>query len=539
MNKNTKLKGRQDEIQQQRSVPMTSLGVIGGVLGFASFQKHFNITPAESANLNGNVVSLLQVGCLVGALSANLFGDRFGRRLAVIGYSVIFIVGGALQAIGTDIGMLYAGRILAGFGIGANSCLVPIYIAEISPQNLRGKLGTLWQVFIVFGIAISYWINYACKRTIDSNNDLLWRLPLALQCLWAVLVIIGMIPLCETPRWLISHGHDDRARMALRFLRGDDAEEEFAEISEGLHAEASQGPVKWTDVISKQNRKRLFIGCCLQMFQILTGSNVINYVSSHYHGFNTFMRCNDIIVINANCFSSSSFRFAQYSPTIFKSIGLSGDESDLLATGLYGTLKVFVTLFTAFFITDRVGRRKPLIIGGIGMAICMFMVGAMVKVMPLQTPDATIGATSYVGVVFIFMFACVYSMSWGPVVWVYTSEIFPTNIRAQAGSLYTAINWAFNAIIGKVGPLLLASIVYGTYFLFGSFCIVMAIYTFFLVPETKGIMLEHMPELFKGSAITARKNLNSSDLEGIASEQFNGSNTSKSFEEERIERSAL
>ncbi|KAI8582480.1 hypothetical protein K450DRAFT_206130 [Umbelopsis ramanniana AG] len=481
-------------------------GVIGGVLGFASFQKHFNITAAESANLNGNVVSLLQVGCLVGALSANFFGDRFGRRWSVMGYSVVFIVGGILQTIGSDIGMLYAGRILAGFGIGANSCLVPIYIAEISPQNLRGKLGTLWQVFIVFGIAISYWINYACKRTIASDNDLLWRLPLGLQCLWAVLVFIGMIPLTETPRWLIAHGHDDKARKSLRFLRGQEAEEEFAEISEGLRAESALGPVKWTDVISKSNRKRLFIGCCLQMFQILTGSNVINY----------------------------------YSPTIFKSIGLSGDEADLLATGLYGTLKIFVTLFTAFFITDRVGRRKPLIFGGIGMAICMFMVGAMVKIMPLQTPDASIGATSYVGVVFIFMFACVYSMSWGPVVWVYTSEIFPTNIRAQAGSLYTAINWAFNAIIGKVGPLLLASIVYGTYFLFGSFCIIMAIYTFFLVPETKGIMLEAMPELFQGSAYQAKQLRANTDAENFSDEHLSASSADKNnFEEERIERSAM
>jgi len=236
----------------------------------------------------------------------------------------------------------------------------------------------------------------------------------------------------------------------------------------------------------------------------------------------------------------SSFHY-QYSPTIFKSIGLSGDEADLLATGLYGTLKIFVTLFTAFFITDRVGRRKPLILGGIGMAVCMFMVGAMVKIMPLQTPDATIGATSYVGVVFIFLFACVYSMSWGPVVWVYTSEIFPNHIRAQAGSLYTAINWAFNAIIGKVGPLLLASIVYGTYFLFGSFCIIMAVYTFFLVPETKGIMLEAMPELFKGTAFKAKQLRANTDGENFSDEHLSAASAAdkNNFEEERIERSAL
>ncbi|KAG2173225.1 hypothetical protein INT43_004599 [Umbelopsis isabellina] len=503
------------------------MGVIGGVLGFASFQKHFNITPAESAQLNGNVVSILQVlsltffiprwllvsypkidaavGCLVGALSSNLIGDRFGRKLAIMAYSLVFILGGVLQTIGADLSMMYAGRFFAGFGIGANSCLVPIYIAEISPQNVRGKLGTLWQVFIVFGIAISYWINYACKRTISSDDDLLWRLPLGLQCLWAVLVIVGMLPLTETPRWLIAHGHDDRARKALRFLRGQEAEEEFAEISEGLAAEAALGPVKWTDVISKANRKRLFIGCCLQMFQILTGSNVINY----------------------------------YSPTIFKSIGLSGDESDLLATGVYGTMKVFVTLFTAFFITDRVGRRKPLIYGGIGMAICMFMVGAMVKTLPLKAdPNAAIGANSYVGIVFIFLFAVVYSMSWGPVVWVYTSEIFPNHIRAQAGSLYTAINWAFNAIIGKVGPLLLASIVYGTYFLFGSFCVIMAIYTFFLVPETKGTMLENMPALFQGNARKGLAHLQD-DEENVSENRLNGDNNSvNKFQAEEIERQA-
>lgn len=224
--------------------------------------------------------------------------------------------------------------------------VVPIYIAEISPKHLRGRFGGLWQFFIVTGIAASYWINYAVKRSVSDHDDSLWRVPLGLQLLPAVLLAAGIMAMVESPRWLCAVGRDRLAQATIATLRGLEENDIHivAEVNgmkgvlreENRHYQATYNEI----LADPANRLRLLIGCALQALQQLSGTNIINY----------------------------------YSPIIFKSIGLSSDEADLLATGVYGLVKMAATLGGTFWLADSMGRRKMLELGGGSMAFCMWVV---------------------------------------------------------------------------------------------------------------------------------------------------------------------
>ncbi|RUP47776.1 galactose-proton symporter, partial [Jimgerdemannia flammicorona] len=187
-------------------------GVISGVLVMPTFASTFGITAEKAADVKGNVVALLQVGCAVGALLINFIADIFGRKKAIMLSTFIFIVGGIMQAVSAPyLSLLIAGRFIAGVGVGANSMLVPMYIAEIAPRKLRGRLGTLWQFLIVSGIMVSYW-------TIETS-DKQWQLALGLQIVPGVILFFGIIPMPESIRWLASKGRFDDARKTMAALR--------------------------------------------------------------------------------------------------------------------------------------------------------------------------------------------------------------------------------------------------------------------------------------------------------------------------------
>ncbi|KAI8150383.1 permease of the major facilitator superfamily [Fennellomyces sp. T-0311] len=447
------------------------LGVVGGLFIAPSFQTHFGIDPNDKireADINGNIVAVLQIGCLFGSLAATTTADKLGRKWSIMIAAAVFSVGGILQIIGDGLPMLYAGRLVAGLGVGALSMLVPIYVAEIAHQTQRGILGGLWQFFIAAGLAMSYWTNYAVQRHVDSADNALWRIPLIVQTVPGGIMLIGMLFLFETPRCLCAHGKIEEARQVIariRSLEVDDIQvgKEIEQIQNGL---TTQGQSGWRHVFARQNRKRLLLGCALQMFQQLTGTNVINY----------------------------------YSPIIFRSIGLSSNTAELLATGVYGLVKMTVTLLGFSCLVDRFGRRLLLIGGGVAMGTCMMSVAICVGVRP-PTVDGAVSVASYVGIAFMYMYAICFSLSWGPIPWIYCSEIYPMWMRAKSTSVTTAVNWIFNAIVGKFSPLLLASSTLGTYIFFGSWCIVMAIFCLVTLPETKGKTLEEMDMLFSSPSI--------------------------------------
>ncbi|KAJ8660550.1 hypothetical protein O0I10_003596 [Lichtheimia ornata] len=457
------------------------LGVVGGLLIAPSFQTHFGIDPNDKireADINGNIVAILQIGCLFGSLAATLTADKAGRKWSIVFSAAVFCVGGILQVVAVNLGMLYAGRLIAGLGVGALSMLVPVYVAEIAHQSQRGLLGGLWQFFIAAGLALSYWTNYIVQRVVtDDQDNALWQVPLIVQTIPGGMLLVGMLVLFETPRQLVAHGHMDQAKQVIAKIRGwpvadprVNTELEFIHngMREQVVDETRSTWRTWRLVFSRDNMRRLLVGSALQAFQQLTGTNVINY----------------------------------YSPIIFRSIGLSSNTAELLATGVYGLVKMSVTLIAFSWMVDRYGRRKLLIGGGTALCTCMLSVAICVSTLPIQTTSTNtdVSPASYAGIVFMYLYAICFALSWGPIPWIYCSEIYPMALRAKSTSITTAINWVFNAVVGKFSPLLLAQSTIGTYIFFGLFCLVSAVFSFFYVPETKGKTLEEMQVIFETSA---------------------------------------
>ncbi|CAO3645731.1 unnamed protein product [Mucor hiemalis] len=392
-----------------------------------------------------------------------------------------------------------AGRFFGGAGIGACSMLVPMYIAEIAPRKLRGRLGTLWQFLIVLGIMISYWIDFACLRHIPVSNTQ-WRVPLAIQLAPGAILCVGMAFLPESLRWLALKGRDEDVRknlIKLRDLPEDHPEinEELEEIKIAAEFERESKSGKWTELFQRSNLHRLFIGVMLQIFQQWTGTNAINY----------------------------------YAPEIFKSIGLDSNETDILATGVYGVVKVVFVIISFFMVDTKLGRRRTLMIGSVIMMIAFYILGGMILGIQkdnggkiVAAAGAKVGAKGYVAMIMIYIFAVGYEFSWGPVVWVVCSEIYPTRIRAMSLSITTAFNWAMNATIAKVTPIMIANITYGTYFFFGSMAVIMGAFAFFFLPETRGRSLEEMDELFNKGQVWAFKDNYVVDTEQIKRDEENG-----------------
>ncbi|RUS22819.1 general substrate transporter [Endogone sp. FLAS-F59071] len=479
------------------------LGVISGVLVMPSFAKAFDITPDQAANVNGNIVALLQVGCCVGALLINFVAGiltlvelvQLSLRSIFLS-SIIFIIGGILQVVSVgNLNLLISGRFFAGVGIGASSMLVPMYIAEIAPRKLRGRLGTLWQFLIVLGICISYWIDYACLRGFTPSN-IQWQLALGIQIIPGIFLAAGILFMPESLRWLAAQNRHEDVRRTLAQLRNLDELDpaitsEMKEIQAAIDAERASSGRKFTEIMQPLNIKRLFIGIMLQTFQQWTGTNAINY----------------------------------YAPAIFQSIGIQSTEIDVLATGVYGVVKivfVFISVLspslssnffnhTSFFMIDgKLGRRRTLMLGSLVICIAFYLLGGMAKIIADQNggnigASAAVGAPGYVAIAMVYLFAVGYEFSWGPIAWIVCSEIFPTRIRAICLSITTAFNWANNAIIGKVTPIMLTNIGWRTYFIFGSFAILMGLFVFFFLPETRGVSLEEIDEVFTGGVFVFNK----------------------------------
>ncbi|KAJ2962452.1 hypothetical protein NQZ79_g2349 [Umbelopsis isabellina] len=455
-----------------------------------TFFQDLGVDPTAQAayvsEVKGNVVALLQAGCCAGAILINFFADRWGRKFAIVLSSLIFVVGGILQVVAHNMPTMLAGRFVAGFGVGANSMLVPMYIAEIAPRRLRGRIG------------------YGCLNNIAAGS-LQWKVPLGIQIIPGGILVIGIPFMPESLRWLAAHGKMDQCRKTLARIRDvpeDDPAvlQEMEEIERAIELERESKSLRISEIFAPSNLRRLFIGCMLQLFQQWTGTNAINY----------------------------------YAPEIFQAIGLSSAETQVLATGVYGCVKVAFVFVSFFMVDTKLGRRKTLMIGSVIMCAAFYILGGMIYMILKLPPNSPVGAEGYVAIIMVYVFAIGYEFSWGPIVWIVCSEIYPTRIRAMCLSLTTAINWAMNATIAKVTPIMLLNIPYGTYFLFGSFAVIMGVFVYFLLPETRGRSLEQMDEVF-GHGILAFRQDNSVPTEKLREDEENAVERQEEKREEKRE----
>ncbi|KAM3419522.1 hypothetical protein BST61_g2865 [Cercospora zeina] len=443
-------------------------GTIGGILAMPYWLKEFSTghrdaqgNPAITSSQSSTIVSLLSAGTFFGALTAAPTGDYFGRRIGLMISNVVFCFGVILQTAATDIPLFVAGRFFAGYGVGMISALIPLYQSETAPKWIRGTIVGAYQLAITIGLLLAAVVDNATKDFNDSGS---YRIPIAVQFAWAIILVSGLIILPETPRMWIKRGDSERAAKSLATLRRLDVNDpviidELSEIVANHEYEMSLGQASYLDCFKGGLGKRLATGCGLQALQQLTGVNFIFY----------------------------------YGTSFFKH---SGIKNSFVVSMITSSVNVAST-FPGLYMVETWGRRNLLLFGAVGMAVCQFIVAAVGTGAGTENMAAQRALIAFV-CIYIFFFAC----SWGPCAWVVTGEIFPLKVRAKSLSMTTASNWLLNWAIAYSTPYLVdsgpgnANLQSKVFFIWGSFCFICIIFVYSLIYETKGLSLEQVDELY-------------------------------------------
>lgn len=414
--------------------------VISGAVGF--LQQHFHL----NAGLTGWAASSVLVGCMIGAMGGGPLGDRFGRKPMILASALLFALSGILTAMAATLDSYVTARLLGGIAIGAVSVISPLYIAEVAPARRRGQMVSLYQLAIVSGILVVFFVNLLIQRQGSPtwNVEYGWRWMFGSLALPALLLVLMSLLIPESPRWLMSRGRREAAREILARVGGEqEADNGLREMEQSLAQESGT----LGELSSAAYRRPLLIGVALAVFCQFSGINAIMY----------------------------------YAPEIFKSSG-AGLDSSFIQTLLIGLVNLVFT-FVAIWLIDRVGRR-PLLLGG-----------ALIQVIAL----AAVGFAFAKGLGGLFLlmpillFIAAFASGMGPVPWVVISEIFPQRIRGFAMAVATLILWVSDFVVAQTFPQLKAAI--GTAATFGIYavCSLMSlVFVATMVVETKGRSLEEI-----------------------------------------------
>ncbi|KAK5798259.1 hypothetical protein VI817_004550 [Penicillium citrinum] len=436
---------------------------MGGVLSLSSFQEDFNyahFTKAQKTTVNSNAVSILQGGAFFGCFLISPVASYLGRRTGLIISSLIFTLGTILQVINTGtLGTFYAGRVVAGFGIGSATVLIPMYSAEMSPKEIRGRLGACFQLFFALGVMIAYWTTYAVAKdqAVGTNQ---WQTALGLQLLGSTFLLIGMCTVKESARWLASKGKIDKARESLKWVRGgeetEELQKEFDEILAGIEEEARvKENLSLRELFLPVNRYRFFIAISIQLCAQLTGNTSLAY----------------------------------YATQIFSAVGAGGAAK--LVTGFFGLVKIFVL--------DRVGRRVPFMVGAFAMGSFMLIIACILATHPVSANATKTTSAGIACIIMTYAEAFSYNMSWGPLPWLYMGEIFSSRTREAGIATGAASQWLFNFMMSQVTPHAIDNIGWRMFLMFAIFNYAIIVYSWLVLKETSQYSLEEMQEVFGGA----------------------------------------
>jgi len=407
---------------------------------------------------HGATVSSALIGCIIGSALSGVFAEKLGRRNSLLLAAILFFIS-ACGAAYPEIFFFQKGdgsvpvliafniyRVIGGIGVGLASAICPMYIAEIAPAEIRGKLVSWNQFAIIFGMLVVYFVNYFITKGqsvewIDSHG---WRYMFASNAVPAALFGFLLIFVPETPRHLALIGQEDKALHILGKINGTNkASEILKDIKGSAHEKVEK--------VLAYGWKVLIIGVLLSVFQQVVGINVVLY----------------------------------YAPTIFKGLGF-GNDAAMYQTVIMGFINIVFTL-VAIFTVDKFGRKPLLIIGSTGMAVGMFAIGLLAYL-------HIIGVST---LIFIVIYSASFMMSWGPICWVLISEIFPNTVRGKAVAIAVAAQWIANFVVSSTFPSLEAFSITFTYCLYGVMSVLSALFVWKMVPETKGKTLEDMSKLWR------------------------------------------
>ncbi|WP_054027918.1 sugar porter family MFS transporter [Bacillus sp. FJAT-28004] len=419
--------------------------VVSGAVGF--MEDHFDLSKLQV----GWAVSSLIIGCIVGAAMSGVLGDRFGRKKVLIAAAILFIISSIGSAIPDTFSAFIIARIIGGIGIGITSTLCPLYNAEIAPAKYRGRLVALNQLAIVTGIFLTYFVNL----WISGSGDEAWAIASAWRWMFGVGAVPGLLFLIllifvpESPRWLIKQGRAAAALPILLRIHGEElAKKEVIDIKQSFEQES--GSIR--QLFSPALRIALIVGVGLAVLQQVTGINAVMY----------------------------------YAPEIFKATG-AGTNASLIQTILVGFINLVFTL-VALWLIDKVGRKALLLVGSASMTICLLVIG-----IAFQTGHAA----GPLVLIFILLYVASFAISLGPVVWVIMSEIFPNRIRGKATAIAAMALWAADYLVSQTFPPMLSSAGPAvTFWIYGSMALLAFLFTWRVVPETKGKSLEEIESLW-------------------------------------------
>ncbi|POF28015.1 sugar porter family MFS transporter [Roseibium marinum] len=415
-------------------------GVIAGALPLIT--KTFDI----SATGEGFMTAAVPLGAVAGAILAAMYADSLGRRKVLILCSFVFAIGAIAAGLASGLEILIGARLMLGLAIGASALAAPMFLAELAPAKYRGAVVSAFQLMITVGILSSYLIDMVLEPLGA------WRWMLALGAVPALVSLIGITLSPESPRWLAMNGAREKAIKVIGLVQPDLSKDQVSHVVDEIErtqASAVSEP-GWSVFLSENVRPVVIFTIAAFVFQQVSGINAVIY----------------------------------YAPIIMKHAGFDGSSTQLAATVGIGVVNVLMTV-VAMFVVDRFGRRPLLILGFIGTALSLVVIAyAMQADKPELAPLALAG---------LFAYIAFFAVSIGPLPWLYMSELFPLALRSRGMAMASVANWSCNFVVVFSFPVVLAHFgAVATFALFGIFCTLGAIFSWFYAPETKGVSLEEI-----------------------------------------------
>eukprot|EP01018_Ginkgo_biloba_P011667 Gb_10872 [translate_table: standard] len=465
---------------------------VGGVTSMDPFLKKFfpkvyrkmkRADTNDYCKFDSQLLTSFTSSLYIAGLTASFFASTvtrvFGRKPSMLFGGCVFLVGAAINGAAENVAMLIIGRILLGVGVGfANQVIVlhshrlvnfvvdsdfnaesvPVYLSEMAPAKYRGGLNMGFQLMITIGILIANLINYGTQKIHDWG----WRLSLALAAVPAVVMIVGSLGLPDTPNSLIERGHLEKAKTMLVKIRG--TPDVQAELDDLIEASETSKLVKhpWRNIIKTKYRPQLVMALAIPFFQQLTGINVIMF----------------------------------YAPVLFKTIGF-GSNASLLSAVITGLVNVFATLVSIFTV-DKYGRRVLFLEGGVQMFVTQVAIAAILGDKFGSSGEGSLskGLAALV-VVLICVYVAGFAWSWGPLGWLVPSEIFPLEIRSAGQSINVSVNLLFTFGVAQSFLAMLCHFKFGLFLFFAGWVVIMSVFIYFFLPETKNVPIEEMSTVWK------------------------------------------
>ncbi|KAI2988360.1 transcriptional regulator family: Fungal Specific TF [Aspergillus niger] len=465
-------------------------GIIGSVVVMDQFKQKFG---SFSSIVHGLIVSSILIPAAFSSFFGGKLADWIGRPKSITIGALIFGIGCAIEAGAVHLAMFIVGRVVEGLGEGLYLGTLVVYICEISPPSQRGPLTTGPQLLITMGLVVGFFTCYGCEKL---HSSMAWRTPFTvLACISIAFSLAAFLWLIDSPRWLTLHNRVDDATRAWEYLQVSEADrEELLEEEEqvDVHEEALTHPLAPTGSILAPNTLDQVVSRHSRVSHRTKPKGIEE--ATLFDAFKPDVRNRTLLGL----FLMGMQQLAgidgvlYYAPMLFEQAGMTSSQASFLASGVSGIV-IFVVTIPALIYADSWGRRSNVILGGLGLTITMFVIGS------LYAADAvhhSTGAGRWVVIVAIYLFAAIYSVSWGVSCKVYAAEIQPQRTRASATCLAHGSNWVSNFFVALITPVLLAKSSCAAYFLFGGCTALTIVVCGFWMPETKGRSLEEVERCF-------------------------------------------